>query len=138
MILPIGNNCHAASELKNLNYRTCSYPFDWISASCKSIRIILPMVLQMSSDELSTFLFDFFDTSKNSYDTSWDNRKIFANTMYDITFPHDDLSNLLEKYTRRFKRMKEDFFRLILLYYCMLGDGDGIQKMMSCLDYMRN
>jgi hypothetical protein len=109
MLLPIGTNCEIATILKTLGLRTCSYPFDWVISTAPTVIDLFLKIL--SSTDVDGFLRDFFQSEGNTtYLQEYDQRTVFKNTKYNLAFPHDDIPDLLEKYTRRFKRMKNNFW----------------------------
>lgn len=106
-IIPIGDHCSISMILKELNLRKISYPFDWVSniEPLHDTNIIYNMhiINELKSstnvdDIVKKYIGDAFDNEK----------KINSNN--NIWFPHDteDTTNIFEKYTRRFLRLKED------------------------------
>lgn len=110
MILPIGAHCSVALALKNNNNRKWSYPFDWINGNLTSNYKLLMKIFTV--ENIDDFCNDFFNIEKNKLlYLEYNNSYYFLNTEYDIGFPHDELDTIKEKYSRRFKRTKEHFFR---------------------------
>jgi hypothetical protein len=125
--ISIGDNCYVASALKSLGLRKCSYPFDWVlsthDVSCSTspaqyypnkeqqsgvFSLFLSIIECNSIDDLCK---SFFDLSTNeTYIQNWDNRTVFVNKEYCLSFPHDDITTIEDTFRRRFKRLKDDFF----------------------------
>jgi hypothetical protein len=111
MILPIGNNCVIAQTLKDTNLRKWSYPYDWILCDLKNSIELLLKVLKMPDEEFPGFFKDFFSREGNkTHILQYNNAEIFTNVKYGMSFPHDTIPELYEKYLRRFKRMKDNFY----------------------------
>lgn len=106
-IIPIGDHCSISMILKELNLRKISYPFDWVSniEPLHDTNIIYNMHI-INELKSSTNVDDI--VKKYIGDTFENEKKINSNN--NIWFPHDteDTTNIFEKYTRRFLRLKED------------------------------
>jgi hypothetical protein len=111
MILPIGNSCVIAKSLKDTNLRKFAYPYDWIMCDLKNSIDLLLKVLKMQDEEFPNFFKEFFNRDDNTtYIQKYNNAEIFTNVKYGMSFPHDSMCELYEKYLRRFLRMKENFY----------------------------
>jgi hypothetical protein len=112
MILPIGSNCKVAEALKKANVRLYSYPFDWIAYEFTkyNFKFILDC-LTVSNENLEQFIYNIFHNNI-IYETVPFNKgnKHITNTFYNVSFIHDNIDNIYEKYTRRIKRLREHFF----------------------------
>jgi len=112
MILPIGITCNAATELKRLGLRRCSYPFDWVSTSLTTISTLLMKVIQMSHSDIERFCRQDLFHESNGYTTLLPYKKqyYFVNRGYKLSFTHDHepLEDACTKYIRRFKRLRDD------------------------------
>ena len=92
---------------------------------------------------MSTFIDKFFDLENNDTVPGFvgGQDKIFRNREYQISFPHDNMSNIKEKYTRRFTRMKEHFYNdkfIIIVYASRWTKHDDIlYKMLEDLVKIR-
>jgi hypothetical protein len=105
-IIPIGDHCAISIILNELNLRKQSYPFDWVSKidELHDTNIIYNILL---IKELN--LTDDIDYIVKKYiGDAFSNKKI--NSSNNIKFPHDNenISNIFEKYKRRFLRLKLD------------------------------
>jgi hypothetical protein len=114
-IIPLGDHCAISIILKELDIRQKSYPFDWVVKTdpIHDTNIIYNMSL---IDELH--LSDNVDDIVKKYiGNAFENRK--TNTKNNIWFAHDDgdISEIFEKYKRRFLRLKSDLNKKICLYY---------------------
>ena len=123
-IIPIGDHCAISIILKELNLRKQSYPFDW-NANIEqlyhtniiyNIKIISEIKSSDNIDDIDDivkkYIGDAFDTDKK------------INSINNIWFPHDseNITNIFEKYKRRFIRLKEDLnkkniYILLTRYY---------------------
>jgi hypothetical protein len=105
-IIPIGDHCAISLILKELNLRTKSYPFDWVTAIDQlndtnivyNIQIINELTLSDNVDDIAQkYIGDAFENTNR-------------NSINNITFPHDteNVADIFEKYKRRFNRLKTD------------------------------
>lgn len=110
MILPLGEDCTACFGLKHANLRACSYPFDWISCTVSKRIELLYKVLQFTKEEeLTEFIDELFEIQGNEvYVQQYSQKTRLKNLKYEIDFAHDDLDDIKDKYTRRFKRLIND------------------------------
>ena len=108
MILPIGNNCCTATILRDLGYRTCAYPFDWVNVNTSSVLEILSVILIASDNDIKKYCAEIFDQKSGTVGKTWDNKDFFVSNK-GIGYPHDKIDELMEKYTRRFIRLRTDF-----------------------------
>ena len=121
-LISIGDHCAIPMLLNDLHLRTVSYPFDWVSKTEQlhdtNIMYHLDILHQLTQtadvgEIVRTYLGDAFDKSDKT------------NTTTQLWFPHDGepVHDIVEKYTRRFLRLKEDlpkknmFFLLTRHYY---------------------
>ena len=65
--ISLGPNCHTAGVLKELNYKNCSYPFDWILSNLEIV------IYNISNDFI-----DFMD--RNNYIYTSNNKITLKNT----------------------------------------------------------
>jgi hypothetical protein len=139
-IIPIGDHCAISILLKELNVRSKSYPFDWVThiEPLHNTNIIYNMNI---INELHTtnsienivkhYIGDTFDNSKR------------INSSNNIWFPHEleNLSDTLQKYERRFTRLKEDLHKknlFILLTRHYYIENNVFQKIMEQLLHYNN
>jgi len=132
-IIPIGDHCAISLILGELEIRKKSYPFDWIvnveqineSNIMYNIDIIQNMRIENVSNIVNMYIGNAFDNDK-------------INKNNNIWFPHDDgnITEIFEKYERRFKRLYEDvtkkniFILLTRRYYI---DEKNFNKIMKTL-----
>lgn len=110
MILPFGDNCFIADSLKSANIREYSYPFDWSLGDLSAYTKILLTILQ--TDDIDSFCDIFFNLETNTtYVQKYNQQTVFTNKEYNMSFPHDNISDIKDKYKRRFLRMKEHFYK---------------------------
>jgi hypothetical protein len=116
-IIPIGDHCAISLILRELNLRKNSYPFDWVSNIDELYNTNIIYNIQLIS-ELK--LSDNIDDIVQKYiGDAFNNEKI--NSISNIRFPHDNenITDIFEKYKRRFIRLKLDLNKkniFILLY----------------------
>jgi hypothetical protein len=108
-IIPIGDHCAISIILKELKLRQHSYPFDWVTKveHLYDTNIIYNILL---INELN--ITDNVDYIVKKYiGNAFDNNK--TNTLTNIWFPHDteNITDIFEKYKRRFIRLKEDLYK---------------------------
>ena len=111
MILPIGNNCFVAEALRDLAIRKCAYPFDWLGIIDYSKFVDL-IILILNTTDIEEFCKKFFTIDNNStFTMDYENNSIlhFKNEEFNITFPHDLMDGIIDKYVRRIKRFVNDF-----------------------------
>jgi hypothetical protein len=110
MIVPFGQDCNTASALRVLGVRTCAYPFDWISADFDTLVTCFTEIVSSSDNEIETMLDRIFNLdSKNIHIVGWSDKQFLISN--GIGFPHDDLSDIRSKYSRRFYRLRDDYIR---------------------------
>jgi hypothetical protein len=115
-IIPIGDHCAISMVLTDLKIRGRSYPFDWLvhekqiheSNIMYNIDIIQNMTLEKISDIVKIYIGNAFD-----------NYNYNINKNNSIWFPHDsgNVTDIIKKYERRFKRLYNIFALKIYLYY---------------------
>ena len=111
MILPIGNNCNIATALKNIKKRNYSYPLDWILVSDHCLCNFLVSLLQLKTEkDVDTYCDIFFNIADNRVYLNDQNTEIFVNKEFEVTFLHDLIPTIKEKYKRRIKRMIKHFY----------------------------
>lgn len=109
-IIPLGDHCAISTILNELNLRHNSYPFDWNSHKDQlyntniiyNIQLIKELILEDNVDNIvQQYIGDAFDN----------NEKMNSNNQ--IWFPHDsgNLTEIAEKYKRRFCRLKQDMHK---------------------------
>jgi len=74
-LVSLGPNCHTAGILSQLNYKKCSYPFDWVLTN-----------LNVISYNISNNFIDFYD--RNNYIYSCNN-KITLKTTTNMIYPEN-------------------------------------------------
>ena len=109
-IIPIGDHCAISLILKELNLRKQSYPFDWVtnieqlydSNIINNVEIIKELTTSDNVDDI---------VKKYIGDAFYSPKKI--NSINNIWFPHDteDITEIFEKYKRRFTRLKKDLYK---------------------------
>lgn len=105
-IIPIGDHCAISMILTELNVRTQSYPFDWVTHVDQVYDTNIIYNIQLISELTST---DNVNDIVHKYiGNAFENEKINSNN--NILFPHDTehITDIFEKYTRRFSRLKVD------------------------------
>jgi hypothetical protein len=108
-IIPIGDHCAISIILKELNLRTCSYPFDWITKVDQlydtNIIYNISLIHELSITD------DIDDIVKKYIGDAFENNK--TNSLTNIWFPHDteNIDVIYEKYKRRFIRLKSDLYK---------------------------
>jgi len=133
-IIPIGDHCAISIILSELKLRKQSYPFDWVTKVDQlydtniiyNIQIINELKLSENVD----------DIIKKYIGNAFDNEK--TNSINNIWFPHDNenISDIFEKYKRRFIRLKLDLSKkniFILLTRHYYIEEDIFQKIMEQL-----
>lgn len=101
------------NNIKNLNLRKNSYPFDWVTNTeqlndtniINNLQIINDLIQYKNIDEIvKTYIGNAFENNK-------------VNSLNNIWFPHDNEEKIcvFEKYKRRFIRLKEDVEKKIYI-----------------------
>ena len=105
-IIPIGDHCAISGILSELNLRNHGYPFDWVTKIDHLYDTNIIYNIQLISELNSSDNVD--DIVKKYIGNAFDNEK--TNTTNNIWFPHDteNITDIFEKYKRRFIRMKSD------------------------------
>lgn len=100
---------HVYDSLKNLDCVNCEYPFDTVYGGEFSVYSLLAEItLKMTDVEIENFVEDLCNVEKGEiYLQEYNNKLVFKNTRYGISFPHEDINNLVEVYSRRFKNFRD-------------------------------
>ena len=114
-IIPVGDHCVISILLKELDVRKKSYPFDWVTNidQIHDTNIIYNVQIM---NELN--LTDNVDDIVQKYiGNAFENDK--KNSMNNISFPHDNenVTDIFEKYKRRFSRLKSDLHKKNLFIF---------------------
>ena len=136
-IIPIGDHCAVAYILNDLNLRYKSYPFDWVTntESLYDTNIIynINLINQLKVDTIENIVKKYIG---NAFD---DNSKINKNN--NILFPHEseNVVNTIEKYERRFNRLKQDLYEknifILLTRHYYINDNEFQKIIDSLLGY---
>lgn len=123
MYLPVGNNCSIASNLIDLGIRKCSYPYDWTINQITGLNSELMLrAINCTDVEMEKFAKEHFDRESNkTYIQPYNQRVVHTNVEYNVSYPHDDITDIKEKYLRRFKRMRDHFFtakKVCIIFAC--------------------
>lgn len=133
-IIPIGDHCAISIILKELNLRKQSYPFDWVSkleqVHATNIIYNIQLINELNStDNVNDIVDKYIGNAFNNEKTNSNNN---------IWFPHDNenITDIFEKYKRRFIRLKLDLtkkniFILITRHYYI--EKDIFQKIIEQL-----
>ena len=106
-IIPIGDHCAISMIIKELNLRKQSYPFDWVTNIEELYDTNIIYNIKIISELKSSN--NVYDIVKKYIGDAFDNDKKI-NSINNIWFPHDseNITEIFEKYKRRFIRLKED------------------------------
>ena len=104
-IIPVGDHCATATILKDLNRRTCSYPFDWVAdsrAEHSCIHANLSMIQDLLHTDISAIVSQFLG------DAVMEGAKVNSHTH--MLFQHEEgsIEEVRAKYERRFERLLQD------------------------------
>ena len=108
VVISLGDNTHISEAIKKLT-KPQDFPFDTIDGeTIDTVSLLLEMTLSMTDNELENFIIDFCDPSKNeTYHQKFNNKTVFRNTRYRISFPHDNINTLIPTYVKRFKNLRD-------------------------------
>jgi hypothetical protein len=118
IFIPIGNNCSVAYQLRKLNIRYNSYPFDWAKSNIKKLnRVLENNFIDYSKLRIHKYSNNHLDNIHNIHGTY-----ILKNS-YNINFAHElldindlnKLEYLFEKRINKFKKCKNNYIIFILL-----------------------
>jgi len=138
--IPIGDHCAISGILSDLNLRIQSYPFDWVTKKEQLYDTNIMYNIQLLTELNSSNNID--DIVKKYIGDAFDNEK--TNSITNIWFPHDteSITDIFEKYKRRFIRLKLDLnkknmFILVTRHYYI--EQDIFQKIVEqLLNYNNN
>lgn len=120
IIIPIGNHCWVADTLKRLKLREKAYPFDWVQSFPDIMSSLFFKILSLT--DIEEFVNDFFKIEKNEIlFLDYAKQNYFKNVEYNISFPHDSIDDIKEKYLRRFTRLRDDFFNSDNILFVFAG-----------------
>ena len=119
LYISLGLQCLTSTVLKDNNLRTNSYPFDWILSNPEFIYKILYFLLEKDINIDKLVREHFFRNDKKcklnqvEHYIVTNNGKAIYNELYNCIFPHDVYNqNDINKYIRRFERLKSDILNL--------------------------
>ena len=136
-VISIGMQCTLNRSLRFVNKRNIAYPFDWILSTPKVIYELLELLLVKNMDIKELVMEHFFKCDKKCNMNFPEhhyiddiNGKALINTNNNLIFPHDDDSNeTIEKYIRRFTRLKNDILNndedICFVYTSQSSSHDG-------------
>lgn len=115
-LVSIGMQCTIAQSLKNCQMRTCSYPFDWVLCSPRSLTRSLWILARYGAEYAAKdFLAwdGFVKPLRSDEKDLWEHYESSTfgtnyNSLTDVAFPHDKEIDH-DKYTRRFQRLLDLF-----------------------------
>ena len=132
--IPIGDHCAISGILSELNLRIKSYPFDWVTKKEQLYDTNIMYNIQLLTELNSSN--NIYDIVKKYIGDAFDNEK--TNSITNIWFPHDteSITDIFEKYKRRFIRLKLDLnkknmFILVTIHYYI--EQDIFQKIVEQL-----
>jgi hypothetical protein len=108
-IIPIGDHCAISMILKELKFRKCSYPFDWVSHREQLHNTNIMYNIQTICDLVAS---NNPATVSNTYIGNAFQNTDKINSENNIWFPHDTeaVSTIISKYERRFERLLSHLF----------------------------
>ena len=139
--ISLGNGCNSAKMIKDRGLRQASYPFDWILSTPRTVYHFLHMLLgeKQSPEEIvrEHFLNLNYITpggrhgTEHYYTLDSSSRGCLINTEYNLVLPHDGDAQhfltdfkqrdlIIQKYTRRFTRLKNELMQSDKPMYCLL------------------
>ena len=123
--IPIGDHCAISGILSELNLRIKSYPFDWVTKKEQLYDTNIMYNIQLLTELNSSN--NIYDIVKKYIGDAFDNEK--TNSITNIWLPHDteSITDIFEKYKRRFIRLKQDLckknvFIIVTRYYYIPQD----------------
>lgn len=115
VLVPLGENCSIAYNLKELNLRNESYPFDWCKMSINQLNKVLindfkdfsDVTIKKFSENHVMFEEIFEENCEENCTRSLSKQGSYLLTnKYNITFAHEDVYLLKQKLERRIIRFK--------------------------------
>ena len=132
---------HVFDVLKSVDSTLAEYPFDTMYGGNFDVYLLLSeMILNMTDDEIEKFTKEFFDIEKNmSYIQSYNNKEVFKNISYNISFPHEDIKDLVDIYMKRFKNFRNTLKEKIPIkfIYCTRWEKEDINKVYYGIDLFK-
>jgi len=123
MIIPIGIQCTSAI-MKGEIEKTHTLPFDWMFSTPSFVFEMLQLLLEKKCSVEDLVKNHFFKCDKRAnlhgaeHYCTCDDGFAFVNTTYNVVFPHDtNTMDTIEKYIRRFERLKEILYSTECIYF---------------------
>lgn len=147
-IIPFGNNCAIAYQLKKLNIRNTSYPFDWCSST-------LPKLINTLENDFTDFT-SSISIQKKSYNHKpinvlYDDKKLagieesecsyILSNKYDLKFAHEvldskDINEFKQVLERRLFKLKKCINPMFLRLENKKINIENYKKIVKLLDSM--
>jgi hypothetical protein len=104
-IIPFGDMTHVHEAIG----QEPMYPFDTLDGgNIEIFSLLTELVLDMDDEKITKFVTKLCSPDGNeTYVQSWNNRTVLKNLSYRITFPHEDITDLVPIYTKRFKALRD-------------------------------
>lgn len=112
---------HVYDSIKSLENKSLDYPFDTMyGGEFRVYSLLAEIILKMDNNEIGKFVQELFDIEQNElYLQEYNNKLVFKNLHYNISFPHEDVNSLISIYTERFRNFRDlirSNVRLVLVY----------------------
>lgn len=105
-IIPFGDMSHVYEAIG----QPATYPFDTIDEGDIVIfSLLTELILNLDDEKIAKFVANKLcnPDGNETYVQSWNNRTVLKNKSYRITFPHEDIKDLVSIYTERFKTLRD-------------------------------
>lgn len=132
--IPFGDTTHVTEALDTLRLRSKNgFPFDSMDREdLNTVCLLTELVLDMTDTELTNFVTDLCDPE--IHPTSFQNfngKTVLTNNKFRISFPHEDVSELIPVYISRFKNLRDTLLteKQVILVHCTRWEIDGRKNM---------
>jgi len=108
-MIPLSDMTHVYEAIKSFSPGNLEFPFDKTDGGKLDIFILLiELIVDMTDNELEVFVGKLCDPKTNEIKhQAYNNRDFLVNNSFHISFPHDDIKQLVPVYVNKFRNLRD-------------------------------